>query len=220
MMQIRSGAYPQKSATQRLLGAVMLCLLALIGTMPMAGCNGESVAQDIVNWTPALQSAVAAVDSTISIFAPQDAAALTVATAGFNAGSELLIAQAKTYLANPNATVLALLQAQVVAFQQNVNTSLLAAARITNTQSQQQALIAIQAVASIVSAILALVVSVSSPAAKAQMRQAVRVKISDVRPYLDKDRTAELVATHYDIPMPAAAARVRIAEFELAQAGF
>ena len=40
-------------------------LIALLVPLPwMQGCSGVTVAQDIVNWTPALQSAVATVDST------------------------------------------------------------------------------------------------------------------------------------------------------------
>jgi hypothetical protein len=72
------------------------------------------------------------------------------------------VAQAKAYLANPTASVLAQLQAAVVAFQQQVNASLLQAAKITNPNSQQQVLNAINAVATVVLAILALVQSISS----------------------------------------------------------
>ena len=123
------------------------------------------MAQDIVNWTPALQSAVATVDSTAALLAPADAPVFAAATVGFDAASNLLVAQAKAYLANPTAGVLAQLQTQVVTFQQQVNAALLQAAKIVNPASQQHALAAIQAVATVVSAILALVQSVSSKAA-------------------------------------------------------
>lgn len=71
------------------------------------------MAQDIVNWTPALQSAVATVDSTASVLAPADAPAFTGATVGFDAASNLLVTQAKAYLANPTSTTLGQLQTQV-----------------------------------------------------------------------------------------------------------
>jgi len=52
--------------TNARLGAWML--IALLIPLPwMQGCSAVSVAQDIVNWTPALQSAVATVDTTASL---------------------------------------------------------------------------------------------------------------------------------------------------------
>ena len=70
-------------------------LIALLLPLPfMAGCSGVTVAQDIVNWTPALQSAVATVDSTAALLAPQDAPIFAAATVGFDAASNLVVAQA------------------------------------------------------------------------------------------------------------------------------
>ncbi|HTW61632.1 MAG TPA: hypothetical protein VMD55_07455, partial [Terracidiphilus sp.] len=101
-------------------------LIALLVPLPwIEGCNGTAVAQDIVNWTPALESAVATVDSTAALLAPADAPIFTAATTGFDAASNLLVVQAKTYLANPGAGALATLQTQVVAFAQQVNAALL-----------------------------------------------------------------------------------------------
>ena len=121
-------------------------LIALLIPLPwMQGCTAASVAQDIVNWTPALQSAVATVDSTAALLAPADAPIFAAATSGFDAASNLLVAQAKAYLANPSAGVLAQLQTQIVTLQQQVNAALLQAAKIVDANSQQHALAAIQA---------------------------------------------------------------------------
>src|SRR5580704_18811623 len=79
-------------------------LIALLLPLPwLQGCSGTAVAQDIVNWTPALQSAVATVDSTAALLAPVDAPIFTAATVGFDAASSLLVTQAKAYVANPTA---------------------------------------------------------------------------------------------------------------------
>jgi hypothetical protein len=205
-------------STQKL-GVWMLIAILLAGTMPMVGCSGKTVAQEIVNWTPTLQSAVATVDSTAALLDPSDAPIFTAATTGFDAASNLLVAQAKAYLANPSATVLAQLQAAVVAFQQQVNASLLSAARITNTNSQTHVLNAINAVATAVTAILALVASVSSKAAVAQMASESTIKLATVRPYLNENKAAAMVAAHYGEPVELA--RVQVAQMELsaAQAG-
>jgi hypothetical protein len=196
-------------------------LIALLLQLPfVSGCSGTTVAQDIVNWTPALQSAVATIDSTAALLAPADAPIFIAATAGFDAASNLLVAQAKAYLANPTASVLAQLQAAVVAFQQQVNASLLQAARITNANSQQHVLNAINAVATVVTAILALVSSISSKVAVARMAAQSTIKLSVVRPYINEDKAAAMVAGHYGEPVKLA--RVQMAQVELSavQAGF
>jgi len=192
-------------------------LIALLLPLPfMNGCSGTTVAQDIVNWTPALQSAVATVDSTAALLAPADAPIFTAATVGFDTASNLLVGQTKAYLANPSASVLAQLQTQVVAFQQQVNTAVLQAAKITDQASQQHALAAIGVVSTIVSAMVVLVQTISSKAAVARMTAQSNVKLAAVRPYLDGSQAASIVARHYGEPV--ALARMQVAQAELAEA--
>jgi hypothetical protein len=214
-----SGVSDQGSGSTQKLAAWML--IALLIPLPwMQGCTAAGVAENIVNWTPSLQSAVATVDSTAALLAPADAPIFTAATIGFDAASNLLVAQAKAYLANPSASLLAQLQNQIVTLQQQVNTALLQAARIVDQKSQQHALAAIQGVGTIVVAILALVQSISSKAQVAQMAAASGVKLAAVEPYLNESRAAEIVATHYGEPVEAA--RVQVAQVTQAEmnAGF
>src|ERR1039458_841249 len=59
------------ASQQAKLGAWML--IALLIPLPwMQGCTAAGVAENIVNWTPSLQSAVATVDSTVALLAPAD----------------------------------------------------------------------------------------------------------------------------------------------------
>jgi hypothetical protein len=178
------------------------------------------VAQDIVNWTPALQSAVATVDSTAALLAPVDAPVFAAATVGFDAATNLLVAQAKAYLANPTAALLSQLQTQVVTLQQQVNAALLKAGHIVDAKSQQHALAALQVVASVVNAMLALVASIGSKAAVAQMAGEATIKLATVRPYLDEEKAAHLAATHYAEPVSIARMQVEQAEENAARAGF
>ena len=104
--------------------------------------------------------------------------------------------------------MLALLQSQIVTFQQQVSASLLAVAKITNPASQQQALTSIQAVATIVTAILALVQSISSKAQVARMVAASGVKLAAVQRYLNCTQAAQMVAAHYDEPVTRAERRL------------
>lgn len=210
---------PREQGTKATLG--VWALIALLLPLPfIGGCSSDSVAQDIVNWTPALESAVATVDSTAAVLEPADAPVFTAATGGFDAASNLLITQAKAYLANPSSGTLAQMQAQIVVLQQQVNSAVLQAARILNPASQQHALASIQAVATVVNAILGLIQSVSSKTAVAQMAVGATVKISAVRPYLDGTRAAEVVAGHYGEPV--SLARSQMGQVELAEirAGF
>ena len=206
------------ASQQAKLGAWMLIAVLLSSTL--TGCSAASVAQDIVNWTPSLESAIATVDSTASLLAPMDAPIFAAATTGFDAAANLLEAQAKAYLANPSASVLGQLQAQVVTFQQQVNSSLLAVVKIADSASQKHALSAIQAVATIVNAMLALVESVSSKAAVAHMAQAAQIKLAAIEPLLDSNQAVAMVAAHYDVPVAEAQVQVALAERMEMQAGF
>ncbi|MGA2832524.1 MAG: hypothetical protein ABSE55_05590 [Terracidiphilus sp.] len=196
-------------------------LIALLLPLPfVSGCSEASAAQNIVNWTPALESAVATVDSTAALLAPTDAPIFVAATAGFDAASSLLVAQAKAYLANPRASVLAQLQAAVVAFQQQVNASFFSAARITNPDSQAQVTSAINGVATIVVAMLSLVTSISSKTAVARMASQSTIKLAAVRLYMDESKAVATVASHYGEPAEWARAQERQVELNAAQAGF
>jgi hypothetical protein len=196
-------------------------LIALLLPLPfIGGCSETTVAQNIVNWTPALQSAVASVDSAGALLAPPDTPVFTAATAGFDAASNLMVVQAKAYLANPSASTLAQMQNQIVVLQNQVNTALLEAARIVNPASQQHALATIQAVGTVVGAILTLVQSVSSKAEVEQMAAQSTVKMAAVRPYLNETPAAEIVAGHYGEPV--VVARMQVAQVERGEvlAGF
>jgi hypothetical protein len=196
-------------------------LIALLLPLPfIGGCSGVAVAQDIVNWTPALQSAVATVDTTAAMLAPADAPVFAAATIGFDTASNVLVVQAKAYLANPGATTLAQLQNQVVTFQQQVNAALLEAGRIVNPASQQHALSAIQAVGTIVSAMLSLVQSVSSKAAVAQMAASSTVKTASIERYMDAEKSVRMVAGHYGEPVEEARTQVTQAKLNMVMAGF
>jgi hypothetical protein len=209
-----------KKLNARALGAVALCAILFCGTLPVAGCSGVSVAQDIVNWTPTLQSAVASVDATASVLDPAGAPIFTGATAGFDAASTILAAQAKAYLANPNANALTQLQTAVATFQQQVNAALLAAAGIADPASQQKALADIGAVGTIVSTILALVASISTKAQVTAMATASTVKLSQVDRYMDRSRAARILASHYGDSTGREQARVLVARADLGRAGF
>ena len=207
------------ASQQAKLGVWMLIAL-LVQLTWVSGCSGQSVAQDIVNWTPSLQSAVATVDSTAAVLAPADAPIFAAATTGFDAASNLLVTQAKAYLADPSASALTQLQNQVVVLEQQVNAALLEAGKITDAASQQHALTAIQAVGTIVNTILALVQSVSSKTAVARMAAASTIKLAAVEGSMDGAQAARMLAAHYDEPVAVAEVQMAQAERDEMRAGF
>lgn len=196
-------------------------LLALLLPLPfIEGCTEKSVAQQIVNWTPALESAVATIDSAATVLLPADAAIFAAATVGFDAAANLLEDQAKAYLANPSASVLAQLQTAITTFEQDVNSALLAAAKITNSNSQKSVLSAVNAAATIASAILVLIEAVSTKAQIARMAAATPVKLAAVEHLRNNDEAARLVAAHYKLSLSRAQNEVSKNKMKMMAAGF
>jgi hypothetical protein len=199
----------------------MWALIVLLIPLPwIEGCSATTVAQEIVNWTPSLQSAVATVDSTAALLVPEAAEIFTTATEGFDAATNLLVTQAKAYLADPSASLLTKLQVQVVTMQQQVNTALLEAAKIVNQTSQAHALTVINAVATIISAILSLVQSISGKAIVAGMASMATTKLAQVRPLLNEEQAARIVAAHYGEPVTLARMQIAQVERNAYRAGF
>lgn len=185
-----------KTTSTTKLGALALAVLMLSAGFT-TGCTGNQVAQDIVNWVPVIESGVSITTSVVATLAPADAAIIQLAVAGFDTLANQLSTQAQAYLANPNTTILGQLQTQIVTFQQTVNASLLQAGQIKDVVSQQKVLQAIQTVSTGVTAILALVVSISKGAAKTTMVQKSTIKISQIEPLLRLDVAQRQVAEHY-----------------------
>ena len=172
------------------------------------GCNGTTVAQDIVNWNPTIQSTAATVAAAVSILQPQDALIVAVALAGFKGAGDLCVAEANAYLANPGASTLQLLQAAVVAFEQQINASLLAAARIIDPKSQQIVVAALGAVGAAINAVLALIAGIKGNTLSA-MGVKVPIKISQVRHLYNPSAVNMEIAAHYHISQQYAGIAVR-----------
>ena len=195
----------------------VVCLWAVIVAAPlMQGCNGVTVAQDIVNWTPSLQAAVATVDSTSALLDPGAAPIFAVITVGFDAASNLVVSQAQAYLKNPTTTFASTLAAQLVALQQNVNTALLEAAKIVNPKSQALALAVLNGVSSIVNIMVSLISSVKGVTIVAST---TAVTLLMIKPYRNDALTVRLVAQHYGIDQDEATARVNVGYAQMQEEG-
>ncbi len=208
-----------KGADPGKLAVSALVMLTLAGTLPTVGCTASGVAQDIVNWTPTLQSAIATVDTTARILLPADAPIFAAATVGFDAGSNIVVALAKSYLANPNASVLVQLQAAIVTLQQQVNAGVLQAAHIVDPNSQRLALAALNGVATIVNTMLGLVQQIGGKSLAA-LAPPAPVKVAMVAPYLDRDKSARVLAAHYGESVSVAYAQMDAGQAQLTVAGF
>ena len=178
------------------LTAVMLWAI-MVASPLMGGCNGATVAQQIVKWTPTIISAAQTLDAVVATLDPAQAALILPAGAAFVAGATLLEEQAKTYLANPGATTLGQLQAQALAFQANVTTALLNAVKIVNPATQQKLLTYLNAAVTGVSAILALIMNIKG--STLTPASVTAPKLAAILPLMNRDEDVALIAQHEDI---------------------
>ena len=163
----------------------------------LSGCNGVTVAQQIVNWTPTIISAAQTLDGVVATLDPAQAAIIIPAGIAFVAGATLLEEQAKTYLANPGATTLGQLQQQALAFQDNVTTAMLNAVKIVNPATQQKLLTYLNAAVTGVSAILALIMNIKG--STLTPASVTAPKLAAILPLMNRDEDVALIAQHEDI---------------------
>lgn len=200
------------------LGAWALISLLLMGTT--VGCSTKSVAQDIVNWTPTIESTATTVATVVASLDPANAVIIEAAVTGFNAAAGLLSNQAQTYLNNPTLPVLQQLQAQALSFQQNVNAALLQAVRITNPASEQRVLAAIQGLSTALTAVLALISTIKgNTLTKTLMMTPAPIHTSQITPFINHDSAVAMVAAHYNESTEDASAQIDAAYLRLQTVG-
>jgi hypothetical protein len=201
---------------QSKLGAWALIAVLMLGIVPTVGCSGQSVAQQIVGWTPFIDSALTTLGSVAGSLSPQDSVIIDPVVTALVTSQNLLKNQAQAYLANPTAGVLAQLQAQAVTFQQSLNSAVLTALKITNSDSQKRIIAQIQVVLTGATAVLALLQTIKGNTLTVTTGS---VTTSQVLPYLDESKSVALVAEHEGVPSFVASYRVHQAEASLIAAG-
>lgn len=185
---------PQPSDPAKPAGVIQAALVALmVGSLMLttSGCTQAqkvSVAQEIVNWTPALTSAIDTIGGVVDTLEPGVALIVDPFVAGVNALSPQFVTAANNYLANPTQTNIQVLQGLIVQIQNSVNTSLslLQALKVSNPASQQKAILAVNGFGTIVNTLLGLIQGISSHAQVAAMSAAVTVHLATVQGVLDR----------------------------------
>lgn len=183
-------------SAQRLKGFAA-CMLVFAASI--IGCSKQTqttVAQEIVNWTPAVVQAVTTIDATAALLLPTEAPIFTAATAGIDAAGTLLSQYAKAYLANPTASALTDLQTAITTLEQNVNTALLQSAGIKDANSQRLALAALNGLGTIALTLLGLIQSISTKAQIQSMSNQVTVALAEVRPLMDAQKLNDAARQH------------------------
>jgi hypothetical protein len=194
-------------------------ILATPTGLLLEGCSPSSIAQQVVDWTPSLQSTAATVAATVELLVPEDAVIIKAALVGFDAATNLAVAEAKAYLANPGQTTLQALQTGVTTLQQQVNSALLQAAKIVNPKSQQAVTAALNAVATVINSIFALILSIKGNTLATAAKTAKVIRLRDL-PYSDQEQAVTIVAEHYRITRDEASIRVNGGEALIWTAGF
>src|ERR1035437_634784 len=180
----------------RTLGVWALILLMCMIPFQTA-CNGATVAQQIVNWMPTVISSAQSLDAVAATLDPAQAVIIIPAGIAFIAVANLVNNQAKTYLANPNATNLQQLQAQALAFQTNVTSALMNSVRIINPGSQQQILAFLNAAITGISAVLALIMNVKG--SSLTPASVTAPKLAAIIPLMNQGESVALIAQHENI---------------------
>lgn len=179
---------PTNGTATKLMGIAAMGTLLFIAPFT-TGCTQAqkiSVAQQIVNLTPAFTSAVDLALSTIALLDPPAQLIIAPTMILVNATGPQISKAAQDYLNNPTETNIQVLQGIIVQIQQSVNTMVLQAAHIVNPQSQAIAVRDVNQIAALTNLILGLVQSISTPAQKAVMAADVKISMAQVRPYLDQ----------------------------------
>lgn len=184
---VQGSAPSFKGTLQAALVAFMVGSLMLVPT----GCTQAqkvNVAQEIVNWTPALVSAIDTAGGLVDTLDPGAALIVDPLVAGANALAPQFATAAKNYLANPTQTNIQVVQGLIVQIQNSVNSSLslLQALKVSNPASQQKAIVAVNGIGTIVNTLLGLIQSISSKAQIATMSTAVTVHLAAVQGVLDR----------------------------------
>lgn len=174
-----------------------------VSSTVLSGCNGTSIAQDIVNWTPALESTAATAAATAEILVPPDVAlGIGAVLLAFNTAANLVVAEAKAYLANPGQSLLQALQTGVVTFQQNVSSALLTAAKIVDPKSQQIVMAALNGVATVINSIFALILQIkgNTMAAMSNAKTVTLNQVDGVLTPTQRFEQSKIIADHYNVP--------------------
>lgn len=175
-----------KGVGQAALVAFMLGSLLMVTTTGCTQAQKVNVAQEIVIWTPVVVSAADTVAATVELLDPASAVALTPLSTAIDALAPQFTTAAQNYLANPGESTLAVVQSLIAQIQQNTNAALLAALKITDPATQAKVLRDINALATGVSAILALVQSISTKGQVSAMAAGVTVTYAQVRKLMDE----------------------------------
>jgi hypothetical protein len=178
--------------------AVLSAVLFWAVCVYTTACSASTVAQDIVAWTPTLISTAQTVDSVVAGLDPANATLIIAVGQTFTAAATVVENQAKAYLANPSATALGQLQAQALAFQQQVNTALLNAFKVVNAASQKALALALNGAVTVITAILSLITTIKGTTLTPSAINA-NVATAKVMPLINQEQSIQLVMAHYKI---------------------
>lgn len=162
-----------------------------VGCLVLTGCTDQQkqttvqVMRQINTYAPAVVSAANTVTAMLAANPAIAAVAAPVDTA-FDVLANTVQALAASYVAHPDANVLQQLQAAVNTLEVNINTSTLAALKISDPASQQLALVALKGLLTVVTVVFGLVSQTETKAQLLRLRDAGTLHLARVRPYMDE----------------------------------
>lgn len=169
--------------------AAWLCVAILLvtGCTPAQKQTTLQIVTEINVRTPEVVAAADTVAAVVSGFLPTDAVLIGIASVAFDASAKTLQALCASYIANPNASVLAQIQAAVTTLESQINQSTLTAVGIKSSATQQAVLAALKGLLTVVTVVFALITPTLSTAQLEQLKDSNTIHLAKVRPYMDEN---------------------------------
>ena len=170
-----------------LVALLLCCSLALTGCTPQQQADTKAVIAKVISYEPEVTLAADSLASTVALFEPQDAVLITAGDAVFHTALGVLDVSARAYLATPNDGTLASVRTALESVLSINADQFLAAAQIKNPVSLAAAKAAIVAVREVLLLMDGAFQATQTPAVNAAAAQARTLKVSAIKPWLDRD---------------------------------
>ena len=162
------------------------CVMSFAGCTPAQKQTTLQVVTAINVHMPEVVAGADTVAATIAALAPSEAALIAVGDVAFDTAAKTLQALCASYIASPNATVLAQIQAAINTLESNINTATLNAVGIKNTVNQQLAIAALKGLLTVVTIVFGLIMPTESISQLRALRNTGTIQLAKTRPYMDE----------------------------------
>lgn len=180
--------------------------LPLVACMLMTGCTPQQkqttlqVITEVNVHGPELVAAADTAAATIAALDPAEAALIGISDTAFDTAAKTVQALTASYIANPNASTLAQIQASITTLEGQINSATLNAVGIKDVAKQQMVLAALKGLLTIVTVVFARVAPTMTTSQLIDLRDSHTIHLAKVRRYMDEpELQRQARAMHVDL---------------------